>query len=545
MSGVLLRPENGRLVLPDGSLWVPPTGAPLDRVVPRVCLAPSSFAFSSGIEAIELAASAGLILDDWQQLNLMLGLGETVLGKWAAFIVALIVSRQNGKGSELEALELFWLFGTGEQLIGHSAHEYKTAMEAFRRVLFLIENNDWLRKKVKKVINTNGEEGIELLTGQRLRFMARSKGAGRGFTFHKLVWDEAYALTREQQDAQLPTMSAVPNPQIWIMSSPPLSSDTGAVLFQLRKTAAAYGVQLVFMDYGNAGSLDRIEEMDLDDESAWLNPNPAEVSGRITLETMRRERIAMGDVGFARERLGIWPPDLTQGFGVITKEQWDRMLDARSGSDQWQDKDFPAPNTPMSTLVAMLPPTQLVGRPTIAISVSPRNNGIVRSSIGLASYREDKKRHIELVATGTGTAWVIPAVLKIVTGSALIAGIAVDPGAPEGSLLADLESALKPNGEAEPIVPIIKMTSRDVASAFGILYDAANEEDPTVVHLGQAELVLSVGGAVTRPVGADGLTWDSRNSVTEITSLKSVTHAVWALAQADQEAEPEPLVIWA
>lgn len=545
MSGVLLKPENGRLVLPDGSLWTPPAGVPLDRVVPRVCLAPDSFAYSSGIEAIELAASAGLILDPWQQLNLILGLGETALGKWAAFIVALIVSRQNGKGSELEALELFWLFGTGEQLIGHSAHEYKTAMEAFRRVLFLIENNDWLRKKVKKVINTNGEEGIELLTGQRLRFMARSKGAGRGFTFHKLVWDEAYALTREQQDAQLPTMSAVPNPQIWIMSSPPLTSDTGAVLFQLRKTAAAHGVQLVFMDYGLAGSLDRVDEMNLDDESTWLKPNPAEVSGRISLETMRRERTAMGAVGFARERLGIWPPDLTQGFGVITKEQWERMLDARSGSDQWQPKDFPAPGTPVEDLARMLPPTQLVGRPVLALAVSPRNNGNVRSSVGLASYREDGKRHFELIATGTGTAWVIPAVLKIVSGSASLAGIALDPGAPEGSLLADLETALKPNGEAEPIVAIIKMTSRDVAQAFGILYDAANEEDPSAVHLDQAELVLSVGGAVTRPVGADGLTWDSRNSVTEITSLKSVTHALWALAHADQDAEPEPLVMWA
>ena len=61
--------------------------------------------------------------------------GERADGKWAAFETALIVPRQNGKGSILEARELAGLFLFGEQLILHSAHEFKTAQEAFRRVL--------------------------------------------------------------------------------------------------------------------------------------------------------------------------------------------------------------------------------------------------------------------------------------------------------------------------------------------------------------------------------------------------------------------------
>lgn len=549
--GSLIVPgASGYLTLPDGTLWTPhESTAPgaevgLDRVIPRVCMAPS-YAFSSGTEAIELAASAGLILDPWQQLCLILGLGETVYGKWAAFQVALLVSRQNGKGSILEALELFWLFGTGEQLIGHSAHEYKTAMEAFRRVLSLVTNTDDLRKKVKKVINTNGEEGIELLTGQRLRFMARSKGAGRGFTFHKLIWDEAYALTSEQQDAQLPTLSAVQNPQIWVTSSPPLDSASGEPLFNLKRLARVMSGGMVYMDYGAPGSLDKLEEVDLDDERLALLANPA-APQRITLETMQRERIAMGQVGYARERLGIWPPDLTQGFSVISKEQWDAMCDPHSGSDVWQDKDFPHPGLPADAFarIAQRPPTALIRRPVLSVDVSPRNQGVVSSSISLASMREDGKRHIELIKKGSGTAWLVQDLITLAKKLKAIA-IVVDPGSPAGSILAELESAVTQEVIRERLDEdlILLMTARDVAQAFGMIYDAANGTELSVTHIGQLELAIAVGGGMTRPIG-DGHAWDRRNATIDITPLVSVTHALWGLAKIAQADTEQVLVAW-
>src|ERR1700749_3842580 len=119
-------------------------------------------------------------------------------------------------------------------------------------------------------------------------------------------------------------MRAVDALQIWVTSSPPLTSDTGEVLFQLRRMALAGGAQLTFMDYGADGSLDALENGDLDGQSLWARTNPSEVhagSGHgVSVETMARERAAMSDAGFARERLCIWPPDLTEGFGVITKE---------------------------------------------------------------------------------------------------------------------------------------------------------------------------------------------------------------------------------
>lgn len=555
MSGVLLEPTERGLVLPTGELWTPPVaadGIPLDRIVPRVCMVPGTAdRFSAGREATDLAKAAGLVLDPWEELCLTLGLAESG-GRWSAFTVALLVARQNGKGAILEALALYWLFLRRERLIGHSAHEYKTAMEGFRRVLWHIEANDWLRKRVKKIVNTNGEEGLELITGERLRFMARSKGAGRGFTFHKLIWDEGYALTSAQQDAQLPTMSAVQNPQIWITSSPPLTSDTGEVLFRLQRIAKALGTKLTFMDYGAEGTLDNLDQIDLDDRSLWRASNPSEVhagSGHgVSVEFMEGERNNMSDVGFARERLGIWPPDLAEGFGVITKEQWDRMLDIHSGSEEWHLDPMELLQTatmPIAELAQKYrePPTKLVGKPVISIDVSPRNSGSVRAAIGLAARRFDGKSHVEVVARDSGTSWIIPWLRRLLTTTPL-AGIVIDPGSPAGSILADVENLLVELGL--PLDLIIKMTSQAVASAFGIMYDAAQEEDPSVFHLDQPELVLAVGGSATRNVGIDGKSWDRKNSTTDITPLVGITHALWGLIQVgDQAMEDEPLVVWA
>src|SRR5262245_51350047 len=66
---------------------------------------------SAGSEAVDLAASAGLVLDAWQAQVLEDALGERVPGeKWSSMEVGVIVPRQNGKGSILEARELAGLF---------------------------------------------------------------------------------------------------------------------------------------------------------------------------------------------------------------------------------------------------------------------------------------------------------------------------------------------------------------------------------------------------------------------------------------------------
>jgi phage terminase large subunit-like protein len=74
---------------------------------------PATAVSSRGREAVELAASAGLVLDEWQAFVLERALGVRENGKWAAFEVGLVVPRQNGKGGLLEARELAGLFVLG------------------------------------------------------------------------------------------------------------------------------------------------------------------------------------------------------------------------------------------------------------------------------------------------------------------------------------------------------------------------------------------------------------------------------------------------
>lgn len=516
-------------------------------VLPRVCHYPPA-PYSSGAEFSELSASAGLVMDPWQDFSLTAGLGERPDGKWASFQNTVVVARQNGKDGIFEALGLGWLFLTGERLIGHSAHEYKTAMEAFRRIVGLITNTDDLRRQVKKIINTNGEEGIELLpqpvtisgygsqastqmVSQRMRFLARSKGAGRGFSFDKMIWNEAYALTAAQVDAVLPTLSARPNPQIWLGSSPPLDAATGEALFRARAAAGAQVGGVMMLDWGLECTLDQIgpcqadpcthrqDEIGcvLDSREMWARTNPA-YPHRIGPEAIERERATMDPVGFARERMGAWPPDLSQGFTVITKRQWEALQDDDSG-------------------IGVDPAHALVGRPAFALSVSPRQNGPVRATISLAQRRKDGKAHVEVVAMGQGTAWV-PGVFVALGVHKPCANV-IDPGSAAGSTIADVQAAG---------VEVTTMGARDVAQAFGMIYDAATSSNPSernVAHQGQAEVFLALRGATTRMVGDGGTSWEVRTPGTDITPIDSITKALWGLATKGNEETVTPWVMYA
>lgn len=501
--------------------------------LPRIAHYPAA-PFTSGPEFTELAASAGLILDPWQAQIMDLALAEREDGKWAAFQVSLIVSRQNGKDAIAEALTLGWLFLTGERLIGHSAHEYKTTAEAFLRVRGLIDNTDDLRRKVKKITTGHGEETIELLTGARARFLARSKGAGRGFSFDKMIWNEAYALTAPQVDATLPAMSARPNPQLWLMSSPPLDVTSGEALNRARRAAENGAAGVAYLDYGADMTLDRIgpcaapdcshqagveQGCILDDRAMRAATNPA-YPHRIGDEAIDRERATMDPIGFARERYGVWPPDLAEGFHVISRRQWEALADPLSGA--------------ITGPAEVIEGRSLVGAPVVAVSVSPRSAGPVRFSLAIAQRREDGKAHLEVILMGGGTA-AIPSALARFRDKNPGYVCVIDPGSPAGSTIADVTAAG---------VVVTTMTTRDVAQSFGMIYDAATSEDPearNVVHLGQAEVALAVRAADRRSVG-DGHAWDLKNSRADITTIDAMTKALWGLARED--AKPAAVMPW-
>jgi hypothetical protein len=453
---------------------------------PRVRSVPA-YVTTSGWEAVELGRAAGLVCDEWQEDCLVDSLGERPNGLWSAPEAAFIASRQNGKNAIFEVRELAGLMLFGERFIVHTAHEVKTAMEAFRRSKDLFTDHDDLRKQVKKVVEANGEEGIELYgTGanrltrtRRLRFIARSKHSGRGFTCDCLVWDEAYALLDLHVDAQMPALSAVANPQILYGSSPPLNSDEGAVMMRVRRRALAGDPTLAFLDWGIAGSLDKLGDIDLDDRDNWYAANPA-LGIRISEETVERERRAMSDEGFARERLGVWPPDRGAGFRVIPEADWVAAAD------------------PIRE-----PPVKPVA---FGLEVSWDRS---KAAIGVSWRRADGLRQVELtqgraVDYRHGTGWVVARAKELAERWNPCAFVV--PTGPAASLIDDLEAAG---------VEVTTMNSTQQGEGYGLFFDGVSGEDRTarnVRHGNQQELNTAVAGAAKRHLG-DATVFERKASV--------------------------------
>lgn len=459
--------------------------APRGVQVPRVRAVPS-YEETSGHEAIELCDAVGVHLDPWQKHVLLGALGEKADGGWSAFEVALIVSRQNGKGEVLLARQLAGLFLLGERLIMHSAHEYKTAAEAFTRIKQVVENNDELRRAVKTVRTSHGEEGIELRNGNRLRFVARSKGSGRGFSADCVILDEAYELGPEQMAAMLPTLSARPNPQIWYASSAGMESS--AQLRQVRDR----GIK------GNSPGLAYFEwsadpRAEADDREAWAQANPA-LGIRITDEFVQLERDAMPEVEFKRERLGIWDDAATQA--VIPFDVWEAGLDRTS-----------QPLDPV----------------TFAVDVAPNRES---ASIGVCGRRADGLWHVEVADNRVKVAWVVDRLIEMRRWSKL--PVRIDKGSAAASLIPTLQEAG---------IDVETIGTSEYAEACGAFYDAAMAG--RVRHIDQTPLTAAVQGARKRPLG-DRWAWNRKDGTTDLTPLVAVTLAMHGHAQTMASRPPSP-----
>ncbi|MGH3672182.1 MAG: hypothetical protein ACRDSH_16370 [Pseudonocardiaceae bacterium] len=471
------------------------SGLPAQRgaQTPRVSCWPD-YVTSAGKEALDLARSVGLWLDPWQAFVLDHALGERADGKWSAFEVALIVSRQNGKGAVLEARELAGLFLFGEQLILHSAHEFKTAQEAFRRVLGWIEGRDHLRKRVKRVRTSHGEEGIELTNGARLRFVARSTGSGRGFSGDCVILDEAYNLGGDAMAALLPTLSARRNPQLIYASS--AGMETSEQLLKVHERGVrGDSPRLAYFEWSADPALA------LDDGEAWRQANPA-LGIRITEEFVEGELAALAvqdDDGvwvgpeFSRERLGRWPTSNVEH--VIDPEVWAKLADAESA-----------------------PGTSIV----FAADSNPERS---RATIAAAGKRDDGSYHVEVIDRRSGTAWV-PARLAELKQRWEPAAVMMDPAGPAGSWLAEL---------AELDINPVLVNGREMAQACGSLYEAVTQRGD-VRHRDQEPLNAALHSAVRRPLG-DSWAWDRRKSDDDISPLVAVTLALHGFVLYGGEAD--------
>jgi hypothetical protein len=431
---------------------------------------------SAGQEAVELAASAGLVLDPWEALVLERALGEREDGSWAALEVGLVVPRRNGKGAILEARELAGLYLFKEELILHSAHEFKTAAEAFRRLLILVQNTPDLERRVQRVRTSHGEEGLELKGGHRLRFLARSTGSGRGFGGDTVILDEAYHLPATAVSALLPTMAAQRNPQLWYASSAPLPREESDTLRRLcRRGRGGEASRLAYFEWCARAA---------DDPGALAQANPA-LGIRITEEFVETERGAMSEEDFNRERLGIYPEVVEAAEPpAIAEEDWRRCADSSSKA---------------------LDPVVL------AFEVSTDR---AWSTIAAAGRSPQGGTHVEVVERRAGTGWVVERLVEL-RARHRPSAICCNPAGPAGALSA---ACARAGIELGPV------SGRELAQACGAAYDDVTEGRWR--HIDQPDLNAAVTGAMKRSVG-DVWIFDRRTAV-DISPLLAVAIAAFA-----------------
>jgi hypothetical protein len=451
---------------------------------PRVCNAPD-YVTSDGRDAVDLAASAGVFLDPWQQLSLEVMLGRTSLGMWAAFEFAELVARQNGKGEILLARALAGLYLLDERLILHSAHEFKTAAEAFLRIKAVIEGAPHLSKLVKATPSSHGNEGIELVTGQRLRFVARSKSSGRGFTGDTILLDEAQQLPRAAVGALLPTLSARPNPQVCYFGTVPTPENDAEHWTSVRdRGRKGDDASLAWMEWSPGVRCD-----DLDDRAAWIAANPA-LGYRITEETIARERNALSPEAFMAERLSVWPEFTSKA--VIDPHDWQSCRAAEQYLDQ------PGPELDGSSPVAF------------ALEVDP---GRMWASIAAAGPCIEGGTALDIIDHRPDVDWVLARMVELVAKHSPKA-VLIDQRSPAGSLIRSLE--------AEG-VEVMKVDTAEVVKATGDFYDDVKARK--VKHRMVPELDAAVAGATKRPVG-DAWLFDRKAGMV-VTPLVAVTLARW------------------
>lgn len=441
-------------------------------------------------------------MDDWQKAVLTEILGVNELGRWVHFEIGLNVARQNGKGAVLEARELAALFLTGEKLAVHTAHEFATSQEHFRRVEELIQNTPELHKQVKDrsgYRHSHGDESINLKNGNRLVFKTRTKSGLRGFAgVDFLSLDEAMILNEASHGAMMPTLRASQaprGPQLMYSGSAVDQEihDHGVVWTRVRERGLAQDPEdsLAYFEY----SVDAEHPDDVSDEMAidrenWKRANPA-LGIRITEEHMEREYRSMAARTFAVELLGVgdWPATDISSDLLITPEQWADVED----------------------------PTSVLMDPVcIAFDISPERHASI-----LAAGRNDQgKFGIEVIHSRSGTGWVAERMEHLYRNHE-VAEVVCDGFGPSAAIARLIDDAG---------ITVRRMDSGDYGKACGFFVDAVGEK--TLRHIGQQELDHAIRGAKARPL-VDRWAWSRTKSTVNISPLVAATLALYSAHEND------------
>jgi phage terminase large subunit-like protein len=261
----------------------------------------------------------------WQEYVLKDMLTVDTKGKWIRKTNLLLIARQNGKTHLARMLILAHLIKWETNVLIMSSNR-SMALDTFRQVTDILENNDHLKGFVKQIRYANGTESIEMLNGTRLDVVAATRDGSRGRSVNGLLFiDEVREITEEGFRAATPVTRAHPNSHTLLCSNAGDAFST--VLNDLRERAISYPPKSFgFYEY-SAPQYCKIE-----DRNAWAMANPS--LGYTITEEAIEEAIATSPIENTRtETLCQWIDSLSSPWphGVL-EETSDSTLEMTAGA---------------------------------------------------------------------------------------------------------------------------------------------------------------------------------------------------------------------
>lgn len=471
-------------------------------------------------QVLAVSALAGRSHEPEQVLAIDVVSGRRSDGRPAARSGAIICARQNLKTYCLESVALHRLLdpSRGPQLIIWTAQRLTATEETYRHLITMLDSDDRpaLRKRLLRASSSKGFMEIEMRSGSRIKFMARSAKSGPSLTGDLIVLDEAFAVEADHLGALLPTLSTRPHAQVLWGSSAPHAASAELRKVIERGRAGGPGAP-AYVEWCAPGSWEeppcalgvacsheygKVDGCALDDHANVRAANPL-AGVRLDWEVLGDERRDLSPRMFARERLGWGEDPAVAGRPPITIDGWRRCID---------------------------PDSSPVGHVSMAVEVSRSREW---ASISVGGVRTDGLWHLGLIDRRPGTDWLLPRLLDLAArpdlasvnragpnGRARFArAIAIDPMSPAGPLIEQLRTAG---------VTVVTMTTREVGAACASLQDAVAQG--RLRHHGSPDVEDALRGATRRDIGegqwAFGRSKSAREGV-EIDPIVGAANALW------------------
>ena len=261
----------------------------------------------------------------WQEYVLKDMLTVDTKGKWIRKTNLLLIARQNGKTHLARMLILAHLIKWETNVLIMSSNR-SMALDTFRQVTDILENNDHLKGFVKQIRYANGTESIEMLNGTRLDVVAATRDGSRGRSVNGLLFiDEVREISEEGFRAATPVTRAHPNSHTLLCSNAGDAFST--VLNDLRERAISYPPKSFgFYEYSAP------QYCKIDDRNAWALANPS--LGYTITEEALEEAIATSPIENTRtETLCQWIDSLSSPWphGIL-EETSDSTLEMTAGA---------------------------------------------------------------------------------------------------------------------------------------------------------------------------------------------------------------------